>query len=128
MARIIPLDVHWTGRSQAVAAALLESGGQHAILDPGPASTVDTLRKELSAHGLSVHDLHTILLTHIHLDHAEQPAPSSAKIQNYASTFTPKAPRTSSIPPSSSPVPVASGATTYHDCSDTPSQSLNKTS
>ncbi len=70
MARITPLDVHWTGRPHAVAAALLESGGQHAILDPGPASTVDTLRKELATHKLSVADLHAIFLTHIHLDHA----------------------------------------------------------
>jgi glyoxylase-like metal-dependent hydrolase (beta-lactamase superfamily II) len=70
MAHITPLDMRWTGRPQAVAAVLLQSSDQHAILDPGPASTVDTLRNELSARGLSVRDLHAIFLTHIHLDHA----------------------------------------------------------
>jgi glyoxylase-like metal-dependent hydrolase (beta-lactamase superfamily II) len=70
MASITPIDVQWTGRSHAIAAALLQSGGQHAILDPGPASTVETLREQLSSRRLSVADLQAIFLTHIHLDHA----------------------------------------------------------
>ena len=60
----------WTGRPHSIAAALVESGGQHAIVDPGPASTLDTLRGALKSRGLSVGDLHAVLLTHIHLDHA----------------------------------------------------------
>ena len=64
------LDTFWTGRPQAVAAALLESSGHHALIDPGPASTVETLRQQLREHGLAVNDLDAILLTHIHLDHA----------------------------------------------------------
>jgi glyoxylase-like metal-dependent hydrolase (beta-lactamase superfamily II) len=70
MASITPIDVQWTGRPNAIAAVLLESGGQHALLDPGPASTLDTLRQQLSARELSVADLKTVFLTHIHLDHA----------------------------------------------------------
>src|SRR5580700_11006738 len=64
------LDTLWTGRPQAVACALLPSSGHHALIDPGPASTVDNLRHRLQEHGLSVADLDAILLTHIHLDHA----------------------------------------------------------
>lgn len=64
------LDLHWTGRPRSVAAAVLEAGGRHAIIDPGPASTLETLRAELRSHGLSVADLESIFLTHIHLDHA----------------------------------------------------------
>ena len=64
------IDLHWNGRPHSVAAALLEAGGLHAIIDPGPASTLDTLRAELRSRGLSVADLETIFLTHIHLDHA----------------------------------------------------------
>lgn len=64
------LDTNWNGRAHSVAAALLESGGHRAIVDPGPASTVDTLREQLGAHGAAVADLDAILLTHIHLDHA----------------------------------------------------------
>jgi len=64
------LDTMWTGRPQAVACALLTSSGHHALIDPGPASTVDHLRHRLQEHGLAVVDLDAILLTHIHLDHA----------------------------------------------------------
>jgi glyoxylase-like metal-dependent hydrolase (beta-lactamase superfamily II) len=58
------------GRARSIAAVLLESDGHRAILDPGPASTLPTLRKHLEARGLGVSDLNAILLTHIHLDHA----------------------------------------------------------
>jgi glyoxylase-like metal-dependent hydrolase (beta-lactamase superfamily II) len=64
------LDTNWTGRPHSVAAALLESGGHRAIVDPGPASTVATLREQLGVHGAAVAHLDAILLTHIHLDHA----------------------------------------------------------
>jgi glyoxylase-like metal-dependent hydrolase (beta-lactamase superfamily II) len=64
------LDLNWMGRPHSIAAVLLESGGHHAILDPGPASTLETLRAELQSCGRSVSDLEAILLTHIHLDHA----------------------------------------------------------
>src|ERR1700682_349551 len=64
------LDLNWMGRPHSIGAVLLESGGHYAILDPGPASTLETLRAELQSRGLSVSDLNAILLTHIHLDHA----------------------------------------------------------
>src|SRR3981081_3175941 len=64
------LDVNWVGRSHSIAAALLESSGHYAIIDPGPESTYATLREGLHARGLSVAQLDAILLTHIHLDHA----------------------------------------------------------
>ena len=64
------LDTNWNGRAKSVAAALLSSQGHHCLIDPGPASTLDTLRRELRRHGLAVADLNAILLTHIHLDHA----------------------------------------------------------
>jgi glyoxylase-like metal-dependent hydrolase (beta-lactamase superfamily II) len=67
---ITPIDLNWIGRPHTVAAALLESQGQLALLDPGPASTVETLRAELASRGLSVGDIQTIFLTHIHLDPA----------------------------------------------------------
>src|ERR1700688_5243108 len=64
------LDLNWMGRRHSIGSALLESGGHYAILDPGPASTLETLRAQLLSRGLSVSDLEAILLTHIHLDHA----------------------------------------------------------
>src|SRR5947208_5237764 len=70
MHKITTLDDNWMGRPRSIATALVESDGHRAIVDPGPGSTLDTLRKELGAHGVSVSDLDAILLTHIHLDHA----------------------------------------------------------
>jgi glyoxylase-like metal-dependent hydrolase (beta-lactamase superfamily II) len=64
------LDTNWTGRPRSIAAVLLESDGHRAIIDPGPASTLGTLRELLRARGLAIADLDAVLLTHIHLDHA----------------------------------------------------------
>ncbi len=64
------LDLNWMGRPRSIGAVLLESGGHNAIVDPGPASTLETLRSQLLSRGLSVSNLDAILLTHIHLDHA----------------------------------------------------------
>jgi len=70
MGDISILDTNWVGRPRSIAAALLESDGHRAIIDPGPESTLATLRERLDARGLSVAQLDAILLTHIHLDHA----------------------------------------------------------
>jgi glyoxylase-like metal-dependent hydrolase (beta-lactamase superfamily II) len=70
MHHITTLDDNWTGRARSIATALVESDGHRALVDPGPGSTLGTLRKELSARGLSVSDIEALLLTHIHLDHA----------------------------------------------------------
>ena len=64
------IDLNWTGRPKSIASVLIQSDGVNALIDPGPASTLDTLRAGLQRHGFSVQDLNSILLTHIHLDHA----------------------------------------------------------
>jgi glyoxylase-like metal-dependent hydrolase (beta-lactamase superfamily II) len=64
------IDLNWTGRSKSIAAALLKSADYRAIVDPGPASTIPTLKQHLRSHHVQVSDLNAIYLTHIHLDHA----------------------------------------------------------
>src|SRR5215475_14439017 len=64
------LDLNWTGRPKSIASVLVQSDGVNALIDPGPTSTLETLRAGLRQRGLQVSDLHSILLTHIHLDHA----------------------------------------------------------
>ncbi len=64
------LDLNWTGQARCIATALLRSDNFAALIDPGPGSTLATLREQLALHGLRVADLNAILLTHIHLDHA----------------------------------------------------------
>ena len=70
MNAITTLDDHWMGRKRSIATALLESDGHRALVDPGPGSTLKTLRQELHSRGIAVGELDAILLTHIHLDHA----------------------------------------------------------
>ena len=70
MSHFTTIDLHWTGRPQSIAALLIESEGQRALIDPGPESTIETLRRALRSRGLSFASLDSLLLTHIHLDHA----------------------------------------------------------
>src|SRR5215468_6223943 len=64
------IDLHWTGRPKSIASLLIESAGVKALVDPGPQSTLPTLRARLGDRGIDFRSLDTILLTHIHLDHA----------------------------------------------------------
>ncbi|MBI3669002.1 MAG: MBL fold metallo-hydrolase [Acidobacteria bacterium] len=64
------IDVEYFGHPQVIAPCLLEADGAVAIMDPGPTSAVATLKNKLNQLGLGVTGIDTILLTHIHLDHA----------------------------------------------------------
>jgi glyoxylase-like metal-dependent hydrolase (beta-lactamase superfamily II) len=62
-------DLHFVGLPRIIASAVLHGPGGAAIVDPGPSSTLPTLRKELHDAGLSWSDVRALVLTHIHLDH-----------------------------------------------------------
>jgi glyoxylase-like metal-dependent hydrolase (beta-lactamase superfamily II) len=64
------IDLQFLGRAHAIATAVVHSGAGAALVDPGPASCLETLELGLQRHGLRVADVRQILLTHIHLDHA----------------------------------------------------------
>jgi len=70
MLTTVTLDLDWVGQPRSIATALLRDNQTAALIDPGPGSTLPTLREQLGTFGLSVSDLCAILLTHIHLDHA----------------------------------------------------------
>jgi len=63
-------DLEHMGRPRVIATALLMGPDGVAIVDPGPASTLPTLRRLLVSAGASVADVTQVLVTHIHLDHA----------------------------------------------------------
>ena len=63
------IDVGYLGMSQYIACCLLEGEGP-AIVDPGPTVSLGRLEEGLQQAGLTLDDLGSILLTHIHLDHA----------------------------------------------------------
>jgi glyoxylase-like metal-dependent hydrolase (beta-lactamase superfamily II) len=64
------IDLHFEGRPNAVATAVVSAAGHVALVDPGPTSCLETLELGLNGYGIRIADLTDIVLTHIHLDHA----------------------------------------------------------
>ena len=64
------IDLNFCDTPKAIATGVYTSDTGVTLIDPGPGSCIDTLRAGLSAQGIGVADIQSILLTHIHLDHA----------------------------------------------------------
>lgn len=64
------LDLTYLGRPGHIATAVLETDAGLALVDPGPATTVDRLRSALVDWGATIGDVRFLLITHIHLDHS----------------------------------------------------------
>ena len=64
------IDLEFLGRPHAIAAAVIQSPGGVAIVDPGPTTCLETLDLGLQRQGLRLSEVRQLLLTHIHLDHA----------------------------------------------------------
>ena len=65
-----PIDLRHEDAERVVGVYLLETDDGPALFDCGPSPRVGTLKRELRALGLELTDLHHLLLSHIHLDHA----------------------------------------------------------
>jgi glyoxylase-like metal-dependent hydrolase (beta-lactamase superfamily II) len=63
-------DLHFQQLPHIIAAGVIHGPGGAAIVDPGPSSSLPALRNTLAAAGIAMRDVTTLLLTHIHLDHA----------------------------------------------------------
>ena len=63
-------DLNFQGRQRVIATAVIQSASGVTLVDPGPTSCLETLRAALGDQGIGVGDITTLLLTHIHLDHA----------------------------------------------------------
>jgi glyoxylase-like metal-dependent hydrolase (beta-lactamase superfamily II) len=64
------VDLQFQATPGVIATAVLRGPAGVALIDPGPSSTLPTLRRELGEAGMSMTDVTALLLTHIHLDHA----------------------------------------------------------
>ncbi len=64
------VDLEFQGHARLIATAVLQGPAGVALVDPGPSSTLPVLRRELAQSGISIGDVTTLVLTHIHLDHA----------------------------------------------------------
>ena len=63
-------DLLHRGRPRVIATAVVQGASGVALVDPGPTSCLETLRAALAGAGIAIADVRTLLLTHIHLDHA----------------------------------------------------------
>ncbi|CAA9307878.1 MAG: MBL-fold metallo-hydrolase superfamily [uncultured Gemmatimonadetes bacterium] len=64
------VDLRWRGLAGQVAAYLVAGGGDLAVIDCGPGSTLDALLGAMGAAGHDPASLTHLLVTHVHLDHA----------------------------------------------------------
>jgi glyoxylase-like metal-dependent hydrolase (beta-lactamase superfamily II) len=64
------VDLNFLGFPNIIATAVLHGAGGVALIDPGPSTSLPTLRSALERSGVHISDVRQILLTHIHLDHA----------------------------------------------------------
>ena len=67
---INPLDLNFLGHPQTIASFLVRGPGGPVLIETGPGSTLPALQSGLAGFGLTPADIHDVLLTHIHLDHA----------------------------------------------------------
>ncbi len=64
------IDLDFLGNPRVIATAVVQGAAGVALVDPGPSTCLETLRRKLAAQGIGVRDIRAVLLTHIHLDHA----------------------------------------------------------
>ena len=63
-------DLMHRGRSRVIATGVIHSPAGVTLVDPGPTSCLGRLRDALTDSGIEIRDVRTVLITHIHLDHA----------------------------------------------------------
>jgi len=64
------IDLNFCETPKAIATGVYTSDAGVALVDPGPGSCIETLKSDLAALGIGVRDIESVLVTHIHLDHA----------------------------------------------------------
>ena len=75
-------DLDFMQLPRIIATAVVHGPGSVALVDPGPTSTLPRLRSTLALAGISMRDVTTVLLTHIHLDHAGATGTLAKEIPN----------------------------------------------
>lgn len=64
------IDLQFRGSPRVIATAILRGTDGVTLVDPGPTSCLPALEAGLRDRGLTLRDVRSLLLTHIHLDHA----------------------------------------------------------
>ncbi len=68
--RVHTLDLLFQNTPGLIAAYIIESAGELALIETGPGSTLETLRAGIRGLGLDEKLIRHVFVTHIHLDHA----------------------------------------------------------
>jgi glyoxylase-like metal-dependent hydrolase (beta-lactamase superfamily II) len=68
--QIHPIDLHFQGQTEIIAAYLIETGKDLALIETGPGSTLPTLQEGIRAMGFAPETVKHVFVTHIHLDHS----------------------------------------------------------
>ena len=64
------IDLNFRGSDRVIATAVLMGPDGVTLVDPGPTSCLPALEAGLRQRGLTLRDVRSLLITHIHLDHA----------------------------------------------------------
>jgi glyoxylase-like metal-dependent hydrolase (beta-lactamase superfamily II) len=64
------LDLPFQGVPGVIAAYLIESNGERALIETGPGSTLASLIEALGREGVAAAEITKVFVTHVHLDHA----------------------------------------------------------
>jgi len=64
------IDLRFRGTARVIASAILNGADGVTVVDPGPTSCLPALEAGLRDRGLTLRDVRSLLVTHIHLDHA----------------------------------------------------------
>ena len=64
------VDLKFLGRKRVIGTAVLDGPSGLTLIDPGPTSCLPALESGLADLGRRLDEVNTVLLTHIHLDHA----------------------------------------------------------
>jgi glyoxylase-like metal-dependent hydrolase (beta-lactamase superfamily II) len=68
--KVHTIDLRFQGVPGVIAAYLLESGGEVALIETGPGSTLERLRDGILECGVALERVTKVFVTHVHLDHA----------------------------------------------------------
>jgi glyoxylase-like metal-dependent hydrolase (beta-lactamase superfamily II) len=67
---ITVIDLEFQGVPGVIASYLVDCGGELALIETGPTTTLPTLERTVAATGAAMADISTVIVTHIHLDHS----------------------------------------------------------
>lgn len=76
------VDLNFQGTPRTIAAAIVHDADGVTVIDPGPTSCLGALEDGLRQRGMDLADVRTLLLTHIHLDHAGATGSIVARVPN----------------------------------------------